>query len=314
MPKAIDVAYVVYQVNDLDRMESFMQDFGLVTAEKRSDALFMRGASPAPFIHKTIKGDENRFVGGAMQMASRADLEALTTLPGSSAVEPITDQPGGGWRVRMHTPDGVPLDGVWGQTPAAALPLRAPNAFNAGTVKTRVNSSLRPKREPGLVLRIGHFGLRCASHDETLQWFRERFGVLDSDYLCVPDNVDQVIGTFLRFNQGETLVDHHFMLITQSRNPQDTGVHHCSFEMQDIDALMGAHDHLLERGHRLECGVGRHLVGSQIFDYWHDTFGFRVEHYTDGDVSNVHYRPVRYAVAADETTQWGMQPPKTFFD
>lgn len=314
MPKAIDVAYVVYQVTDLDRMESFMQDFGLVTAEKRSEALFMRGACPAPFIHMTVKGDENRFVGGAMQMASKADLEALAALPGSSTVEPITDLPGGGWRVRMHTPDGVPLDGVWGRRPSEALPLRAPHAFNAGTVKTRVNYSLRPKREPGLVLRIGHFGLRCSSHDETLQWFRDRFGVLDSDYLCVPDNVDRVIGTFLRFNQGETSVDHHFMLITQSRNLDDTGVHHCSFEMQDIDALMGAHDHLLECGYQLECGVGRHLVGSQIFDYWHDSFGFRVEHYTDGDVSNVHYQPVRYAVAADETTQWGMQPPKTFFD
>lgn len=136
MPKAIDVAYVVYQVNDLDRMESFMQDFGLVTAEKRSDALFMRGASPAPFIHKTIKGDENRFVGGAMQMASRADLEALTTLPGSSAVEPITDQPGGGWRVRMHTPDGVPLDGVWADAcsgPAAACAQRLQRRYGQDT-------------------------------------------------------------------------------------------------------------------------------------------------------------------------------------
>ena len=40
MPKAIDVAYVVYQVDDLDRMEAFMHDFGLVTADKRPDQLF----------------------------------------------------------------------------------------------------------------------------------------------------------------------------------------------------------------------------------------------------------------------------------
>src|SRR3989338_6630547 len=64
MPTAIDVAYVVYQATDLDRMESFMQDFGLVTAEKRGDALYMRGASSAPFIHATRKGAENRFIGG----------------------------------------------------------------------------------------------------------------------------------------------------------------------------------------------------------------------------------------------------------
>jgi catechol-2,3-dioxygenase len=311
MPKAVDVAYVVYQANDLDRMEAFLRDFGLVTARRQPDQLCMRGAGTAPVVHVTRLGAAPCFLGGAFRMSSRDDLTALSRLPGSSGVEPIEDLPGGGWRVRMTTPDGVPIDAVWGQQEAAPLPLRAPNPFNAGTVKARVNSSLRPRREPGLVLRFGHFGLRVSNHPQSVAWFRERFGMLDSDYLCVPGDESQVIGTFLRFDRGEELVDHHTMLVVQSKDP---GVHHSSFEMQDIDALFGAHDYLLERGYQLECGVGRHLVGSQIFDYWRDPFGLRVEHYTDGDVSNIHYEAKRYAVPADETTQWGMQPPKTFFD
>lgn len=311
MPKAIDVAYVIYQVDDLDRMQQFLQDFGLATAQRTDTQLCMRGAGPAPVIHVTRKGSANRFVGGALQMASRADLDALARLPGSSAVEPIADLPGGGWRVRMATPDGIPVDAVWGQAPAAALDLRDPNPFNAGTVKRRINASLRPRREPGLVLRLGHFVLRVSDHAQSKAWFQERFGLLDSDYLCVPGDDSRVVGTFVRFDRGDQPVDHHSMLITQSR---EVGVHHCSFEMQDIDAVFGAHDYLLERGYQLECGVGRHLVGSQIFDYWRDPFGFRVEHYTDGDVADRRYQPVRYAVAADDTTQWGMQPPATFFD
>jgi catechol 2,3-dioxygenase-like lactoylglutathione lyase family enzyme len=311
MPKAIETAYVVYQVNDLERMESFMHDFGLVTASRSAEQLCMRGAGTAPVIHVTRKGPDNRFVGGALQMASRADLEALAKLPGSSAVEAITDLPGGGWRVRMTTPDGVPLDGVWGQASAEPLALRDPNPFNAGTVKRRVNASLRPKREPGLVLRLGHFVLRVSDHAASKAWFQERFGLLDSDYLCVPGDESTVVGTFVRFDCGDQPVDHHAMLITQSA---EAGVHHCSFEMQDVDAVFGAHDYLLQKGYRLECGVGRHLVGSQIFDYWRDPFDFRVEHYTDGDVADRRYQPVRYAVAADETTLWGMQPPRTFFD
>lgn len=314
MPKAIDVAHVVYQVADLDRMEHFMHDFGLATASRTPDLLCLRGAGPAPVIHVTHRGPDNRFLGGALQMASRADLDALAALPGSSPVEPITDLPGGGWRVRTATPDGIRIDGVWGQQEAAPLALRDPNPFNAGTVKRRVNASLRPKREPGLVLRLGHFVLRVSDHAQTKAWFQQRFGLLDSDYICVPGNEEQVVGTFVRFDCGAAPVDHHAMLITQSRDPADIGVHHCSFEMQDVDAVFGAHDFLEARGYRLECGVGRHLVGSQIFDYWHDPFGFRVEHYTDGDVANDRYQPVRYAVAADETTQWGMQPPRTFFD
>jgi len=314
MPRAIDVAYVVYQVDDLDRMETFMRDFGLHTADKRPHQLCMRGAGTAPVIHVTRRGRENRFVGGAFVMSSREDLDALAQMPGSSAVEPVTDLPGGGWRVRMTTPDGVPVDAVWGQAPAEPLPLRAPNPFNAATRKARVNTSLRPQREPGLVLRLGHFALRVSDHVQTMQWLRQRFGLLDSDYLCVPGDENQVIGTFVRFDKGDEPVDHHFALISQSRDPGDTGIHHCSFEMQDVDAIFGAHDYLLARGYRLECGVGRHLVGSQIFDYWRCPFDFRVEHYTDGDLADAHYQTRRYAVPADETTQWGMQPPSTFFD
>ena len=33
-----------------------------------------------------------------------------------------------------------------------------------------------------------------------------------------------------------------------------------------------------------EWGVGRHLLGSQMYDYWRDTHGFTHEHWTDGDL------------------------------
>jgi hypothetical protein len=310
MPKALDVAYVVYQVPDLDRMESFMQDFGLVTTERRDHALYMRGAGPAPYVHVTRRGPEPRFIGGALRMASRADLEALAALPGSSPLEAIADAPGGGWRVRMATPDGIAIDAVWGQDELPRLPHRRPNPFNAGDRKERINVSLRPKRERGLVLRLGHFVLRVSNHDQTLAWFRERFGLLPSDMMCTPDG-SRVFGTFVRCDRGGDLVDHHSMLIIQA---DPVGVHHCSFEMQDLDCVMGAHDYLVARGHRLDCGVGRHLIGSQIFDYWRDPFGFRVEHYTDGDVADQDHEPNRYSVRAEETTQWGMDPPPDFFD
>ena len=51
--------------------------------------------------------------------------------------------PGGGWRVRMLTPDGIRIDAVWGQDDGPALPHRRPNPFNAGQVKARINATLR---------------------------------------------------------------------------------------------------------------------------------------------------------------------------
>lgn len=310
MVKARDVAYVVYQVTDLDAMQVFMQDFGLAIALRTDEALYMRGAAASPYCHVTLRGGENRFVGAGIFVDTREDLETLSKKEGASPIEAI-DAPGGGYRVRMTTPDGVLIDAVWGQKEVARLSNRDPNPFNSAFEKQRQNFSLRPKREPGLVERLGHFVLRVSNHDESVAWFQQRFGLLPTDYMCVPGNPDHVIGTFLRMDRGETLVDHHSMLIVEA---EEQGVHHCSFEMLDLDAVMGAHDYLDRKGYRLDVGVGRHLIGSQIFDYWRDPFGFRVEHYTDGDAVNAGYKPEKFAGSADETTQWGMDPNKEFFE
>lgn len=310
MPKAVDVSHVAYQVTDLDRMEIFLRDFGLVPAGRRDGTLYMRGTGPAPYIHVTRHGPTNRFVGGAFRMPFRADLDVLATFSGSSRVEPI-DAPGGGFRVRMSTPDHVEIDAVWGVEEASALPLRAPYPFNAAVHKTRRNAILRPKREPCPVLRLGHFVLRVSNHGESVAWFQDRFGLLPSDHFCVPGDESKMVGTFLHCDRGAEFVDHHAILIIEAK---ETGVHHCSFEVQDVDAIMAAHDYLESRGYRLDCGVGRHLIGSQIFDYWHDPYGFRLEHYTDGDVVNDEFKPGKFAGTADQTTQWGMNPPREFFE
>ncbi len=47
---------------------------------------------------------------------------------------------------------------------------------------------------------------------------------------------------------------------------------------------MAGHEHLKLAGYQQDWGVGRHVLGSQVFDYWRDPWGYRVEHWTDGDV------------------------------
>ena len=169
---------------------------------------------------------------------------------------------------------------------------------------------VRVARQTQPVRRLGHFVLHVSDHDASVAWLRERFGLIASDYLAVPGEPGRTIGSFLRVDAGEAWVDHHCMLVLQA---PVVGVHHCSFEMDGLDAVMSAHDFLLERGYTLDCGVGRHLLGSQIFDYWRDPFGFRIEHYTDGDVVNHLHRASVFAGTADETTQWGAKPPLDFF-
>lgn len=310
MPRALDIVYVAYQVTDLGRMEAFLRDFGLATVARVNDTLYMRGTGSAPYIHVTRLGADNRFVGGAFRMSTRVDLEALAQLAGSSAIE-ATGGPGGGERVRMQMSDGFVIEAVHGMACSPPLGIRPPHPFNAGQEKRRVNESLRPKREPCPVLRLGHFVLHVSNHDESVRWLRTRLGLLPSDYFSVPGDPGRIVGTFLRIDRGQEAVDHHSLLVLQSDRP---GVHHCSFEVQDLDAVMAAHDFLLGRGYRLDCGVGRHLLGSQIFDYWRDPFNFRIEHYTDSDVVDHRHQPTIFSGTADQTTQWGAKPPKDFFE
>ena len=311
MNRAIDVLYVRYQVTDLDRMETFLRDFGMERAAGDGHRLYMRGTGPAPFVYEAVLGSDNRFLGAGLRMPARSDLVALATLEGSGPIESVADDPGGGLRVRMRMPDGFEIDAVHLGEDAKRPPLRASQPFNTAANKNRVNTPVRVRREASPVRRLGHFVLHVTDHDASVAWLRQRFGLLPSDFLAVPGESDQIIGSFLRVDRGDELVDHHCMLVLES---DSAGVHHCSFEVENVDAVMTAHDFLLERGYTLDCGVGRHLLVSQIFDYWRDPFVFRIEHYTEGDVVNQSHRPTVFAGTADETTQWGAKPSKDFFE
>ena len=95
---------------------------------------------------------------------------------------------------------------------------------------------------------------------------------------------------------------------------QGKHVHHCSFEVHDFDTQILGHKWLAEKQYKPVWGVGRHILGSQIFDYWWDTTGFMVEHYADGDLVNED-TPVGYGPAAHEgLAVWGPEVPQDFLD
>ena len=308
MATAVHAAQVTYEAPDLQLMERFLTDFGLHrVAGSDENTLYMRGTGPQHHIHVTRRADRPGFVGATIEVATREDLDGLALKDGSSGVQP-SSEPGGGWEVVMQTPDGVEIRAIWGREKSEPLPMREPNALNNLVSKPRANTWVRQRVEPCDVARLGHFVLHVSNHDDTVKWFLDRFNFLPSDYFATPEGT--VYGTFIRLDAGDELVDHHFMLVLQS---DWVGVHHCSFEVLDLDSVMSAHDYLLQQDYTLDVGVGRHLMGSQIFDYWKDPFGFRVEHYTDGDqVSSAHV-PTAFSGSASETTQWGSQPPEDFF-
>ena len=310
MARATSVAFLTYEVPDLAKAEAFYLDFGLLQAGNDGQTLYMRAATTVPFVLVFRLAARPRVSGAAFEVATREELDALATLDGSGPVEAL-DGPGGGLRVEMHTPDDFSISAVWGRESARRVDARPPHDFNAGSRKQRIGRNLRIAPGPEAALRLGHFVLHVSDQAQTARWFADRFEMVPSDYLCVPGDPEKIIGSFLRLNCADKYVDHHSLLVVSSPN---LGVHHCAYEVQDLDAVMASHDYLMERGYRLDVGVGRHLLGSQIFDYWIDPHGFRVEHYTDGDVVDDTHVPSRFVGTADQTTQWGARPSVDFFD
>src|SRR5947208_13557947 len=102
--KVTDLAYGRLRAPDLDAMEEFLTEFGMVRAARTKTALYMRGTDPAHHIHVTELG-EPRHVGLAFHASSPDDLQKLSRLDGASGIEHI-DEPGGGQRLRLKDPDG----------------------------------------------------------------------------------------------------------------------------------------------------------------------------------------------------------------
>jgi hypothetical protein len=74
------------------------------------------------------------------------------------------------------------------------------------------------------------------------------------------------ITVFCRLDRGKKQVDHHSFFFFQG---PEYRVHHTSYETYDYDTQFLGHDWLREKGYKNCWGVGRHVLGSQIFDYWY---------------------------------------------
>ena len=77
MSPILDIAYVRYQVTDLDRLAPFLQDFGLQAVARTGHALYSRSAGPAHHVHIAELGPVNATLGFGLLARSAADLAEL---------------------------------------------------------------------------------------------------------------------------------------------------------------------------------------------------------------------------------------------
>jgi hypothetical protein len=309
MIKVEDIAFGRLQSPDLDQAEEFLINFGMVRAERTKDTLYMRGTDPAPFIHVTHLG-EAKFVGLAFRTQSEEDLEKISKADGASDIEDL-DAPGGGKRVRLKEPNGYQIEVVYGQQDQEEIEVPRFGVNTAAARDSRLGELTRIEQGPSHVKRLGHAVIMTPDVMGGTKWFRETLGLVASDEVYAGEK-DNIIATFNRIDGGERYVDHHTFLCIHGEN---AGLNHMAFEVHDIDDVFMGNAHLNKLGkYDHMWGLGRHVLGSQVYDYWQDPWGRVHEHWTDSDRLNNKNEPNLVAAEDGLDSQWGEPVPERFIN
>ncbi|MGI9616096.1 MAG: VOC family protein [Acidimicrobiales bacterium] len=151
-------------------------------------------------------------------------------------------------------------------TPTQARALNPPGEQNRVNARADVVTEEAP-RPPR---RLGHIVLGTPNVADSVAFFVDGLGFKISDQIL------KGVATFARIEQ-----DHHNLLI----HPGPTSyINHYAMEMDDFDAVGKAGMAVLgERADASVVGVGRHVLGSNIFWYLLDPSGTMFEFFSDID-------------------------------
>ena len=303
--KVLDIAWLEFEKPDLTRAEAFARAFGFQTAQRAADKLQLRGTDSGTPCVIVRHGQRTRFAGVAFRARDEVDVLRLADNFGA-ATRPLPESIGG-LSVDLIDPSGVPVRVVAGMHELPELPGQQPHTFNFGHHLQRVKTTQRPPRVPARVQRLGHLVVQSTKYRQTLNWYLDNLGMIVSDFQYFPGQRQRgPTMSFIRCDRGSAPADHHTLAI--ALGPANRYVH-SAYQVSDLDALAAGGEYLRERGYFRSWGIGRHIQGSQLFDYWRDPDGFLVEHFADGDMFDNTVEPGWAPFTASGLAQWG--PPAT---
>jgi Glyoxalase/Bleomycin resistance protein/Dioxygenase superfamily len=306
--KVHDLAWLEFEKPDLSRAEAFAHAFGFATVLRTDSELQLRGTDAGAPCVIIRRGATTRFRGMAFTAQDEADVLRLANATGAQAL-PLSDTIGG-LSVDLVDPSGIPVHVVAGTHKLDAQPAQTPHTFNFGDDLNRVNATQRPPRAPATVERLGHVVLQSTKYLTALNWYLDNLGMIVSDFQFFPGQRDRGPAfSFIRCDRGSTPADHHTLAL--GLGPTNRYLH-SAYQVCDLDALAAGGEYLKDHGYQRSWGIGRHIQGSQIFDYWRDPDGFIVEHFADGDMFDCTLEPGWAPLTASGLAQWGPRATKDF--
>jgi len=278
--RAISLAFLRWQKKSLPKTEQFWRDFGLTIVRSGSECIVARGTAGTPCVAVAQPGPANQFLGAAFQMSADTDLRLYEREFAGTWLRP--DQlPVKARGIEILDPSGRPVWLLQSLPSVPPLPNRAPVGAmtNSAVHAPRINATVRTPIEPARVVRLGHLVLQTVDFAGMAQWYMRVLGLIPSDVQYLADGSPAL--AFMRLDLGSQPADHHTLVLVGAIEDR---YEHSAYEVIDLDALGQGQQVLRAGGWRHLWGIGRHLLGSQLFDYWRDPDGFEYEHYTDSDL------------------------------
>ncbi|EKD18862.1 oxidoreductase [Drepanopeziza brunnea f. sp. 'multigermtubi' MB_m1] len=346
------LSHVYLRHADPEAFLTFAAAFGFEEEARDDDAVYLRGYGVDPYCYVvlgkerafeggawTVKSREDLEKAMRLPGATRRDLVGV---PGAGELVSVSS-PGG---TKMHLLWGQQTRAAPSTEPSAQVVSVGP--ANHPFMKERKGAFQRFKPGPAMIHKLGHYGYISSAFDADLAFYLDNFNLTPSDILYDPSQPALDILAFLHVDLGTEFSDHHSLFIQRAPTPPSTPpppspppsppslssspatdqtpnshphphpppaiMHHTSFEVSDFDTQLLGHQWLATQPgpHAPVWGVGRHVLGSQIFDYWRDPSGFKIEHYADGDEVNCETPVARLPAGPDTLSVWGPPLPVDF--
>ncbi|KAF2168646.1 hypothetical protein M409DRAFT_65528 [Zasmidium cellare ATCC 36951] len=302
--RLVKTAFVTYFHADLKKARQFLLDFGLTVAQETLRVRSQTG--------------ESYFDGAAYVVESAHELERAAALPSSSSKTQDLAGSAGGKIATLTDPFDHKIHLIHGwRENQPSMP------ESQGLQKLTVNfEDSKPRKGrfqrfapgPAPVFRWGHYGVSYPASDpqgyqKLFDWYTTTLTLSPSDILT---RDGRPVTAFFHIDRGREYTDHHSFYFKAAKPHAAPSVTHAAFETHDFDVQQLGHQHLAAKGYRLCWGVGRHTIGSQVFDYWYDPSGFMVEHYADGDVVNCETGVGEMVAGREALAVWGPPLPEAF--
>ena len=264
---------------DLARSEAFYTSvWGLDLVTRQDGVSYLRASGTDHHVVALRAGDSPALRAVTFRLDSDAQFETIAAAcreHGATLLSGPAANPGpdGGTVMTIRSPDGSALRFVHGDAQHAAQP-----------------DGTRP-------VRLAHVNINSTDVDSLAGFYQRALGFRLTDRSKAM--------AFVRCN-----ADHHAIVIAEA---PVNGLNHVAFLMPDLESVMRGSGRMIDDGHPIAWGVGRHGPGDTGFAYFIDPLGIVIE-YT-AEVLQVDYDyvvrgPSEWRWPPGRTDHWGIASPK----